>query len=563
MIQKSFSMASYDWIALVLFFSVLLLCVRPLGTYIACIYRGDRTWLSPALGWLERGVYRAARIDPGQEMSWTRYAKELLWFNGIGWLFLLLLQLLQQHLPLNPEKFSAVAWPLACNTAMSFATNTNWQAYAGEVTMSNLTQMLGLAVQNFLSSASGLCALFALMRGLSSKGLGNFWADLVRSVLYLLVPLSIVLATILMSQGCVQTFSPDLRIETLEGTAQVLPMGPVASQVAIKQLGTNGGGFFGVNSAHPLENPSAISNFFELLAILLIPAALPYTFGIALGAKRQGWVLFFAAAVIFLGGLALGLFSEFLVNPIFHSPSWEGKETRFGILQSTLWTVSSTCTSNGSANAMFDSLSPLTGGVALFNIMLGEVVFGGVGVGLCGLLMFVFLAMFLAGLMIGRSPAYLGKKIEKREVQWTIVAILVPSALILLGASLACAEPFGLSSRLNAGPHGLSEILYAFASPAGNNGSAFAGLNANTLFYNLTLSFVMGLARLSILIPSLAIAGQFATKRNVTDLFRTDCFSFFAFLVCVILVVGGLTFFPALCLGPIVEHFLMLRGETF
>lgn len=534
------------------------------------VFQGERTFLHFLLEPLEKLSYWVGGIDIHVEMGWKTYVKALLLFNLFGFLALFLIQMTQNILPLNPQHFGAVSWPLSFNTAMSFATNTNWQSYAGETSLSYFTQMCGLTVQNFLSAATGNAALLALIRGITRKTtatIGNFWVDLTRTIIYLLLPLALIFALVLVSQGVIQTLSPYVEVETLEGGAQTIPRGPVATQVAIKQLGTNGGGFFNANSAHPFENPNALTNFLEVVAILLIPAALTYTYGSMVGSKRHGWILFSAMLLIWAGDLSLSLYSEHLHNPVLNaSPLLEGKETRFGVMHTLLWSVSTTATANGSVNAMLSSLSPLSGGIALFNIMLGELAFGGVGVGLCSMIMFVLLTIFLAGLMVGRTPEYMGKKIEKREMQWVSLAILTPIALILIGSGFSIIFPEALSSLGNKGPHGLSEILYAFSSAAGNNGSAFAGLNANTAFYNVSLGFVMLIGRLSILIPSLAIAGGLAQKRTSPfslGVFSTNTILFLILLMGVIIIVGALTFFPALSLGPIVEQILMLKGESF
>ncbi len=558
-----------DGIQLGAFIAALILVALLLGYYMAAIFRDQSPLCLPGLSSLERFIYRFCQIDPNQEMQWKSYAKALLSFNLIGLLFLFLLQLLQGWLPLNPQGFSGVEPALAFNTAASFVTNTNWQAYGGENTLSYLTQMMGLTVQNFVSAATGNAVLLAFIRGLhrtSVSTLGNFWKDLTRTVVYLLLPCCFVLALFLVGQGVIQNFHSYVEVLTPDGH-QVIPMGPAASQIAIKQLGTNGGGFFNANSAHPFENPTPLANFLETLAIICIPAATIVMYGRLLNAKRQGWVI---AAVMFAlwgGSLSIALLSESMVNPVLSvNPVLEGKETRFGIGNSLLWSVTTTATSNGSVNNMQASLSPLAGGVAMFNMMLGEVIFGGVGVGLCGMLMFAILTVFLAGLMVGRTPEYLGKKIEKEEMQWVMLAILTPCALVLLGAGIASILPTALESLSHTGPHGLSEILYAFSSAAGNNGSAFAGLNANTYFYNIALGMVMLLARLAILMPSLAIAGALAQKQALPPslgTFSTDKPLFGILLLSVILIVAGLTFFPALALGPIVEQILMLRGQAF
>lgn len=550
------------------FIATLILVAPLLGYYMAAIFRDLAPLNLPGLSLLERLIYRFCQIDPNQEMSWKSYAKALLSFNLIGLLFLFLLQLLQGWLPLNPQGFSGVEPALAFNTAASFVTNTNWQAYGGENTLSYLTQMMGLTVQNFVSAATGNAVLLAFIRGLqrTTSTLGNFWKDLTRTIVYLFIPCCFVLAFFLVGQGVIQNFHSYIEVQTPD-IHQIIPMGPVASQVAIKQLGTNGGGFFNANSAHPFENPTPLSNFAEALAIICIPAATIFMYGRLLNAKKQGWVIGAVMFILWCGSLSVALLSESQVNPVLgSSPVLEGKETRFGINNSLLWAVTTTTTSNGSVNNMHTSLSPLAGGVAMFNMMLGEVIFGGIGVGLCSMLMFAILTVFLAGLMVGRTPEYLGKKIEKEEMQWVMLAILTPCALILLGAGIASILPMALESLSHAGPHGLSEILYAFSSAAGNNGSAFTGLNANTYFYNIVLGIVMLLARLAILIPSLAIAGSLSKKQALAPslgTFATDKPLFAILLLSVLLIVAGLTFFPALALGPIVEQVLMLHGQAF
>lgn len=553
-----------------IFILLLLIAVPLLGRYMAEIFKDHSKPSIPVLSQLENLTYYICQIDPNQEMSWKNYAKSMLYFNAIGFGFLFLLLLLQGWLPLNPQGFSGVDPALAFNTAVSFTTNTNWQAYGGENTLSYFTQMMGLTVQNFISAATGNAVLLALIRGIhrkSSQTIGNFWVDLTRTVVYLFLPFCVIFALFLVSQGVIQNLDAYVAANTLLGENQTIPMGPVASQIAIKQLGTNGGGFFNANSAHPFENPTPLSNFFETFAIIVIPAAATYMYGRMIESRRQGWVIFSAMFVLWLGSLSVALASEYTVNSILGvNPVLEGKETRFGTTHSVLWAVTTTGTSNGSVNSMHSSLSPLAGGMAMFNIMIGEVIFGGVGVGLCGMLMFVLLTVFLAGLMVGRTPEYLGKKIEKTEMQWVMLAILAPCALILLGASAASVLPTALESLSNAGPHGLSEILYAFSSAAGNNGSAFAGLNANTYFYNIVLGFVMILARLAILVPSLAVAGSLVQKHTLAPslgTFATDKLLFGILLLSVIFIVAALTFFPALSLGPIVEQILMLRGRAF
>jgi K+-transporting ATPase ATPase A chain len=565
---------------LALYLAVLVLLVRPLGAYMAAVYEGRRTWLSPLLGPVERGIYRAAGVDPAAETDWKRYALAMLAFNVIGFLAVYLLQRLQGVLPLNPQDFGAVTPDSSFNTAVSFATNTNWQGYGGESTMSNLTQMLGLGVQNFVSAASGMAVLVALIRGFVRRQageIGNFWVDLTRSTLYILLPLSLVLAVALVAQGVVQSFAPYASAELVEPagevTEQVIPLGPAASQVAIKQLGTNGGGFFNVNSAHPLENPTPLSNFLEVLAILLIPAALCYTFGRMVGDRRQGWAVLAAMLVIFVPLLLGAYAAEQAGNPQLtalgadQAPAaeqpggnMEGKETRFGIANSALWATATTAASNGSVNSMHGSFTPLGGLVPMWLMQLGEVVFGGVGSGLYGMLMFAILAVFLAGLMVGRTPEYLGKKIEAYEVKMAAVALLVPCLAVLLGTAVASVIPQGTGSVLNPGSHGFSEILYAFSSAGNNNGSAFASLSANTPFYNLALGIAMWLSRYWIMIPVLAIAGSLAAKRATAvtaGTLPTHGPLFVVMLVGVVLMVGALTFLPALALGPIVEHLVM------
>jgi len=481
-----------------------------------------------------------------------------------------LLQLTQAFLPLNPAHLTNVSWHSAFNTAASFMTNTNWQGYAGETTLSYFVQMLGLTVQNFVSAATGIAVLLALAKGLSRKTtdkLGNFWVDLTRSTLYILLPLSIIFAIFLVGQGVVQNFDTYQTAHTLQGAQQVIPMGPVASQEAIKQLGTNGGGFFNANSAHPFENPTPLSNLLEMLAILLIPAGLTFTYGKMVGSKRQGWTIFIVMLILLLSGLAISLYGEYSANPILgHSALMEGKETRFGITNSVIWSTSTSAASNGSVNAMHDSLSPLAGMVAMINLMLGEVIFGGVGAGIYGMVVYIILTVFIAGLMVGRSPEYLGKKVEGFEVTMAIIANVITSFVILLFTAWAAVSALGLAGLNNAGPHGFSEILYAFSSAAGNNGSAFAGLSANTVFYNLLIGFAMLIGRFGVIIPIMAIAGSMA-KKKITPVsagtFQTNNWLFIVLLIGVILIVGGLTYFPALSFGPIVEHLLMNNGITF
>jgi K+-transporting ATPase ATPase A chain len=476
----------------------------------------------------------------------------------------------QAYLPLNTEKLPNVSWHLSFNTAVSFVTNTNWQSYSGENTISYLVQMLGLTVQNFVSAGTGIAVALALIRGLTRKtteALGSFWVDLTRSVIYVLIPLAMILTILLVGQGVVQNFSHYTTATTLKGAEQVIPLGPAASQIAIKQLGTNGGGFFGANSAHPFENPTPFSNFLEMFALIIISGGLVFTYGHYAKSKRQAWAVFITMLVLLIAGLGISLWSEYSHNNVLNVVgNMEGKETRFGVANSVLWSVVTTVTSCGAVNAMHDSLSPLSGMVSMFNMMLGEIVFGGVGSGLYGIIIFIILTVFIAGLMVGRTPEFLGKKIEAYEMKMAIVAILAPSIVIKLFSALAISIPVGLATLTNAGPHGLSEVLYAFSSAAGNNGSAFGGLGTNNVFYNVMLACGMLVGRFGVIVPVMAIAGNMAQKKSTpvsSGTFKTDNWLFVILLIGIILIVGGLTFFPALALGPIVEHFLMNLGVTF
>jgi K+-transporting ATPase ATPase A chain len=563
-------MTELELLQIALFIGLLVISTPLLGRYLARVFAGERTLLTPLLRPVENLTYRLSGIDASAEQTWRGYALALLAFNLLGFAALFAILLVQGLLPLNPARLDSVEPLLAFNTATSFMTNTNWQAYAGETTLTYLTQMIGLSAQNFVSAATGIAVVIALTRGLARRSaatIGSFWVDLVRSVLYVLLPLSILLAVVLAGQGVVQNFNDYTPVVTLSGESQWVPQGPAASQIAIKQLGTNGGGFFNTNSTHPFENPTPFTNFLQMLAILLIPTALTYTYGTMVGATRQGWVIFGAMLALFLVGLVVMLTAEYSANPVLGVASvMEGKELRNGIANSVLWGAATTAASNGSVNAMHSSLSPLAGGVALLNIMLGEVIFGGVGAGLYGMLIFVILTVFIAGLMVGRTPEYLGKKLEAREIKLAMIAVLLPSAGILLFSALASVTDAGRSGLSSGGPHGLSEILYAFASGAGNNGSAFAGLDANTPFYNLLIGVVMWIGRFGVILPVLAIAGSMAAKRVAPPspgTFPTDSALFAVLLITVILIVGALTFFPALSLGPIVEHLLMSAGRTF
>lgn len=563
-------MNAFDWLQIILALGSVTLLTPILGKWMAAIFQGEKTALDPILRPLELVTYKLTGVDPHREMNWKEYAWAVIAFHVIGLIVLFLMQILQNVLPLNPQNFPGVPWHTALNTAISFLTNTNWQSYSGENTLSYFVQMAGLTVQNFVSAAVGFAVLLVLIRGFTRKTtdqIGNFWVDMTRTVVHILLPLSILYSTIFVSQGIIQNFKSAQVARTVEEAQQTIPQGPVASQIAIKQLGTNGGGYFNANSAHPYENPTPLTNFLSLIALILLPAALTYTFGLMVGNRGQGWAIFAAMMAILVLGLSASLWSEYHANPVFSSSAlMEGKETRFGITNSILWSTLTTAASNGSVNAMHASLSPLAGGVAMLNIMLGEIIFGGVGCGLYGMVLFVILTVFLSGLMVGRTPEYLGKKIEAKEIQWTIVGVLAPNAMILIGAGVSAILPIALSSLGNKGPHGLTEILYAFASASGNNGSAFAGLNANTVYYNLILSLCMLVGRFTVLLPVLVIAGSMAKKKispPSVGTFTTDNLLFVVLLIGVILIVGALTFFPALSLGPIVEHFLMLQGKTF
>ena len=579
-------MTAIGWTQIVVYFLVLLALVKPLGLYVFRVYEGDRQPFPRILGAVERGLCRLCGVDPHREQTWRQYAGSLLAFSLVTLLATYALERLQAHLPLNPAGLPAVKSHLAWNTAVSFTTNTNWQSYGGETTMSYLTQMAGLAWHNFISAGAGIGVALAMARGLTrrpgpegEKTLGNFWVDLIRSIVYVLLPLSVLLALVLISGGVVQTFAGYAHVHTLEGGHQVLALGPAASQIAIKQLGTNGGGFFNVNSAHPFENPTAWTSWLECLAILAIPAALTYTYGKMARDTRQGWVIFAAMSLLFAVGVGTCYWAEAHENPAVATAAaaagtpvaaapgnLEGKEVRFGVAESALWATATTDASNGSVNSMHDSYTPLGGLVPLTNILLGEVIFGGVGAGLYGVLIFVLLAVFIAGLMVGRTPEYLGKKIEPREMKLAMFYVLIFPLLILGLAAWAAVSPTALSSLNNHGPHGLSEILYAAASAGGNNGSAFAGLNAGTRFWDTTMGLSMLAGRFLMIIPCLAIGGSMVGKKVVPagpGTFPTGGALFTGLLVAVIIIVGALTFFPALSLGPIVEHFLAAGGSVF
>jgi len=596
-------MTPNGFLQLALYFLVLLLVTKPLGIYMTKVFSGERTLLSRLLGPVERFIYRICRIDEHEEQHWTTYTAAMLMFSLVGLLVLYGLQRLQYYLPLNPQGFSGVAPDLAFNTASSFTTNTNWQAYSGESTVSYFVQMAGLAFHNFVSAATGIVLAIAFIRGIArreAKTLGNFWVDLTRTTLYVLLPFCIIGALLLVSQGVIQNFSPYTQAKLVEPqqvektddqgkktvetvTVQTIAQGPVASQEIIKELGTNGGGFFNANSAHPYENPTPFSNFFEMVAIFAISAGLTYTLGRMTGNQKHGWAVFAAMAVLFLAGFLVSWYFEARGNPIYDQHSvtqaiveedslqqaggnMEGKEVRFGIMNSALWATVTTDASCGAVNSMHDSFTPLGGMVPLLNIMLGEIIFGGVGAGMYGMLVMIVLTVFIAGLMVGRTPEYLGKKIESKDVKMAMLYVLVFGFSILVFSAWSSVATYGASKVNNAGPHGLSEIVYAFVSSAGNNGSAFAGLNANTLWYNTMTGLTMLIGRFLMIIPMMAIAGNLATKKIVppsAGTFPVHTPLFVVLLVGVILIVGALTFFPMLSLGPILEHFLMEMGVIF
>ncbi|WP_375451326.1 potassium-transporting ATPase subunit KdpA [uncultured Devosia sp.] len=564
------------WVQIGLVLIVTLLAAKPLGLYMAKVFSGERTFLSPVLGPLESGFYAVSGVDPKRGQGWLAYAIGVLLFSLAGFALLYAILRLQNVLPFNPQGFPAVAPDLAFNTAMSFVTNTNWQSYGGETTMSHFSQMLGLTVHNFVSAATGIAIAMALTRafiGSGIKELGNFWVDLTRATLYVLLPLAIVVALVFVAMGLPQTLDGSMTATTLEGAQQTIALGPIASQEAIKQLGTNGGGFLNVNAAHPFENPNAFSNYLNIISMLSVSMALVYAFGQMVGNRRQGWALISVTVILLVVGVGAIYWAETFGNPMITAlgvdPSlgnMEGKEVRFGQAMSALYSAVTTGLSDGGVNAMHGSLTPLGGLVPMFLIQLGEVLPGGVGSGLYGILVFAILAVFVAGLMVGRTPELLGKKVEAREIKFAMLAVLILPLVILGFTAVSVVLPFGVSSILTGGPHGLSEILYAYTSAAGNNGSAFGGLSANTPWYNTTLGIAMALGRFAYIVPVLAIAGSLAAKTKVPaspGTFPTDKPLFVGLLIGVIIILGGLQFFPALALGPIVEHFVMLAGQTF
>lgn len=573
-------MSSRDLLQIILFVAAILACVKPLGWYMSQVYCGKQTWITRFTAPLEKLLYRIAKFNPEVEMCWRQYATAVLAFSFVSILAVYVIQRVQTFLPLNPQSMSAVSADSSINTAISFATNTNWQGYGGETTMSYLTQMLALTVQNFVSAASGMAVLVALIRGFSRQNcetLGNFWVDLARGVLHILLPISLVLALVLVWQGVPQTFAKYHEVELLEPltledgsttSTQLIAVGPVASQVAIKQLGTNGGGFYNTNSAHPLENPTPLSNLLQMIAILVIPASLCWTFGDMIGDRRQGWAILAAMFVILLPLLGLTAYFELQSNPSLAElrvagGNMEGKEVRVGVVNSCIWATATTAASNGSVNSMHDSFSPLGGLFPMWLIQLGEVVFGGVGSGLYGMLVFAIVAVFLSGLMVGRTPEYLGKKIGGFEIKMASLVILLPCAMVLVGTAIAVVFEPGRAGVSNPGPHGFSEILYALSSASNNNGSAFAGLSANSPFYNGLLGLAMLIGRFWVMIPVLAIAGSLARKKIIpasSGTLPTHTPLFVLLIVAVVIVVGALSFFPALALGPIVEHLSLLRS---
>ena len=568
------------WLQISIFLLAILALTKPLGIYLFNVFEGESKPLHRLFGPVERAVFRLCGVNPDNEQNWKEYTIALMLFSAVSLLMTYAILRLQHLLPLNPQKFGAVPAWLALNTSISFTTNTNWQAYAGEATMSYLSQMAGLAWHNFTSAAAGIGIAIAVARGFTRKlkpgkpaTIGNFWVDLIRGTIYVLLPFSFIVAILFVSMGVIQNFSPYHEVSTIEGAKQIIAMGPVASQEVIKQLGTNGGGFFNANSAHPFENPTPLSNMLQMLLIFAIPSALTYTYGCMAKSRKDGWVIWGAMAILFLVGVTTAYWSESQPNPVTHgmsisqsSGNMEGKETRFGITNSALFATATTDASCGAVNSMHDSFNPIGGLVPMLNIQLGEVIFGGVGAGLYGMLIFVVLTVFIAGLMVGRTPEYLGKKIEAQEMKFAMLYVLIFPIIILGFAAWGAVAPYGLSSLNNSGPHGLSEILYAFTSATGNNGSAFAGLNANKDWYNISLGIAMLFGRFFMIIPALAIAGSMVGKKTVPagpGTFQTDGGMFLVLLLSAIIIVGALTFFPALTLGPIVEHFAALGGKLF
>lgn len=563
-------MSGLEVVQIVAYPVILIALTSSIGSYMAAVYSGEKTVLGRILGPIENLVYRVCLVNPREEMHWKKYSFAVLSLTMLSLVFTFAFLVFQDVLGFNPNKNTGVPWPLALNTAVSFVTNTNWQAYSAEATLSYGAQLFALSVQNFLSAATGMSILLVVIRALTrerTQNLGNFWVDLTRSILYVLLPLSVLIAIVLVSQGVIQNLSTNIISIGVEGATQLLPMGPAASQVAIKQLGTNGGGFFGVNSAHPFENPTPFSNFLQMLAILLIPSAQVYMFGVMTKARKHALMIYAVMFILFSVSLGVALWSEYQPNlSLATHEALEGKEVRHGIANSILWSAATTAASNGSVNSMLDSASPLAGAMAFFQIILGEVVFGGVGAGLYGMFLFILLTVFLAGLMVGRTPEYFGKKLEAFEMKWALVAIIAPNSVILLGAALSVFLQAAVASIHNAGPHGLSEILYAFASASQNNGSAFAGLMVDTSYFNLMLAFCMLVGRYVIIFSILLIAGSMVEKTITPPslgTFTTDVPIFAVLLFFCIFIIGALTFVPAISLSSIAEHFLMGAGQTF
>ncbi|MEA2338107.1 MAG: potassium-transporting ATPase potassium-binding subunit [Thermoanaerobaculia bacterium] len=569
-------MTTLEFLKIAVYFLLILAVTKPLGLYMKRVFSKEKTFLDPMLRPVERLVYRVSGVDDTKEQDWKQYTITMLIFSAVGLLLTYLIERIQHVLPLNPDRMGPVASDLAWNTAVSFTTNTNWQAYSGESTMSHFTQMVGLTFHNFVSAAVGIALAIALIRGIARAGartIGNFWVDLTRCTLWVLLPICLLAATLLLSQGVIQNFHPSVEATTIEGTVQKIPQGPVASQEAIKELGTNGGGFFNGNSGYPYENPTPSSNLLEMFLIFSLGAGLCYTLGAMTGKLRHGWAVFAAMSILFLAGAFIATSAEQRGNPMHQrlgvaaaDGNMEGKEVRFGIGDSALFATITTDASCGAVNAWHDSFTPIGGSIPLLNIMLGEVIFGGVGAGMYGMILFIVLSVFIAGLMVGRTPEYLGKKIEAHDVKLAMLAVLILAFCILAGSAVAAATTAGTSSLNNAGPHGLSEMTYAFTSATGNNGSAFAGLNANTKFYNIALGLAMFFGRFLMIIPLMGIAGSLAAKKKLADTagtFPVDGPLFTFLLVGVVLIVGALTYFPVLSLGPYVEHFLMNAGKVF
>jgi K+-transporting ATPase ATPase A chain len=569
-------MTTLELLKIAVYFLLILAATKPLGLYMKRFFSKEKTFVDSLLRPVERLVYRVSGVDETKEHDWKQYTIAMLIFSAVGLLLTYLIERIQHVLPLNPDKMGAVAPDLAWNTAVSFTTNTNWQAYSGESTMSHFTQMVGLTFHNFVSAAVGIALVIALIRGIarnSAKTIGNFWVDLTRCTLWVLLPLSLVSATFFLSQGVIQNFHPTIAATTIEGTTQKIPQGPIASQEAIKELGTNGGGFFNANSGFPYENPTPLTNLLQMFLIFALGAGLCYTLGSMTGKLRHGWAVFWAMSILFLAGAFITTYAEQHGNPMHQrlgvataDGNMEGKEVRFGIGDSALFATITTDASCGAINAWHDSFTPIGGSVPLINIMLGEVIFGGVGAGMYGMILFIVLAVFIAGLMVGRTPEYLGKKIEAHDVKLAMLAVLILAFSVLVGSAAAAATAAGTSSLNNTGPHGLSEMTYAFASATGNNGSAFAGLNANTKFYNVALALSMFIGRFLMIIPLMGIAGSLAAKKKLADTagtFPVDGPLFTFLLVAMVLIVGALTYFPVLSLGPYVEHFLMNAGKVF